>query len=223
MIGGFPTGIPPRRGFLVTTAVAAVVVAFAYSTPGLDYVALFFGVLILACLGAAWTYRLVRTLRSKQLPTPTGSAAVRWAAFPAIVLAGLAVGMSGAALELRWLVSLSSLRSTVAGLPVVDVAPDEPWRTVELHRTIGLYPVKRADQLPAHGTVFHDSVGILTDDAGLAELPAGPDPVVFGRWFDHVAFRHLGGDWYAWVGTTPGSQNDTRRPWWFITGYRDAS
>jgi hypothetical protein len=201
MIGGFGSGIPPRRAFLLATSVAAVTLAFAYSTPGVDLVTLFWGTWLCAGLGAAWAVRLVRALQNRQLPTPTRADVVRWAAVPVILLGALGLGRSGAALELRWLASVSALDETVQGLPPVDVGRNEIWPSVPLPRTVGLYPVVLAEQVPAGGTVFRDSYDIVADGGGFAHLPQGPDPDLFDREFEHVEFRHLGWDWYAWVGT----------------------
>lgn len=201
MIGGFGSGIPPRRAFLVATCGAAATLAFAYSTPGVDLVTLFAGTWLSAGLGAAWAVRLVRALQNRQLPAMTRADVVRWAAVPVIILGALGLGRSGAALELRWFVSLTALEDAVQGLPPVDVPPGEPWLDATLPRTVGLYPVVRAEQVPAGGTVFRDSYDIVADGGGFAHLPQGPDPDLFDREFDHVEYRHLGWDWYAWVGT----------------------
>lgn len=185
---------PPRWWFHGVLAVVSGFLLWA-STQGFGGFLLLAAVVlpVLAVAAVLWAARLVLFVRRRR--------AWSWwfAVAPAGALLVLGLFVADVPQRARWDASRPAFERVVAGLPPAPAAGDD-WQPVDVPARIGAYGVQAAYRVHDGGLVFYDDTGSgLADDAGIAYLPAGPDPSLENGSFEAPSFEHLGGPWYAWT------------------------
>jgi hypothetical protein len=169
-----------------------VIVLWAFSFPGVHFIAVIPCIWIVAIATITWAVRGVTYLVARRHGTASGSA---WwfalAPLGAVVLGALL--SASVPLRLRWELSKPAFDDAVE-----EVRSDpEGWSTWTRGR-IGMYTVNVVRVVP-QGILFYDDVGSFIDDAGFAYLPEGPSDDMVSGVFENPQWFALGDHWYAWT------------------------
>lgn len=182
------TGRPATIGFLVVVLACGGSVVWAFSYPGVP-----FSVLLVAFLLGLFVLGL--GLRVARRPGPLGIAV------SSLVLVLVAASMlisSGAPKQVRFAASQEAFAAVVAGVPVPTGNASDMWTTfsADCPAMIGSYTIADCRGF-GPGYLFLQYDDAVTDDSGIAYLPAGL-PVDADGQVDS-GLTHLDGPWYAWT------------------------
>ncbi|MEV6928045.1 hypothetical protein AB0M46_26570 [Dactylosporangium sp. NPDC051485] len=145
--------------------------------------------ILVGCFWLGWTIYVARTTGGWR----------RWFLIgPVIGVLTLVLLCTGAPFKMRWAASQGAFAAVVAGHPIPP--PGSAWESFTVPRRLGLYSITRAGWMPG-GAVFYEAHGDVFYDAGFAYLPGGPTAVDTAL-FESSQFRHIGGNWYRWTGTS---------------------
>ena len=183
---------PPRLVFHGVLVVTGLIVLWAFSFPGVHFLAVFPCIGIVGVAAITWVARAITYLVARHRGTCRGRAA--W--FAVAPLGAVALGALLAThvpLRLRWEFSKPSFDDALE-----DVRSDPNGLTEWNPRRIGTYKINIV-RVVQQGIVFYDDVGALFDDAGFAYLPEGPSDDMANGNFENPQWFALGDHWYAWT------------------------
>jgi len=177
--------VVPPSAWLFVYAVAAfpgVLLLFAASVPGGDYLAFLASLRLGALVAITWLFAFGVLAIVRRLRLDRGTWA-RWLAVPAMGVLAVAIALSGLPLWARFQASRAALEDAVARIQAGEaVAPG--W--------IGLYQV--ADVSTDEGDVWFLVDGAcFIDECGFLYVPGLP-PTATGRLF----LDHVDGPWWQW-------------------------
>lgn len=183
---------PPRRLFHGVLVATGIVVLWAFSFPGVHFIAVIPCIWIVGVAAITWTVRGVTYLVARRKGKAHGSA--WWFALAPLGAVALGALLSASVpLRLRWEFSKSAFDKAVE-----DVRSDPEVWSAWNPRRIGMYKVNVVRVVP-QGILFYDDVGSFIDDAGFAYLPEGPSDDMASGIFEHPQWFALGDHWYAWT------------------------
>lgn len=183
---------PPRRVFHGILVATGVVVLWAFSFPGVHFLAVVPCIWIVGLAAVTWVVRGITYFVSRQRGTHAGHAT--W--FAVAPLGALVLGLMLSAnlpLRFRWEISKGAFDDAAR-----DVQSDPDAWSGWNPRRVGTYKINVVRVVP-EGILFYDNVGALFDDAGFAYLPNGPSDDMANGSFENPQWFALGDHWYAWT------------------------
>lgn len=183
---------PPHFLFHAVLVVTGLVVLWAYSYPGVYFIAVIPCIWVVGIAIITWLIRGATYVRARRRGLHRDSAL--WFAIAPIGAVALALLLNtNVTLRLRWQTSKSDFRHAVA-----DVK-DHPASWTGWHpRRIGTYAITSV-WVVDEGIIFYDKTGSFMDDAGFAYLPHGPSHTMANGNFEDPQWYALGDHWYAWT------------------------
>jgi hypothetical protein len=183
---------PPRFVFHGVLVLTGLVVLWAFSFPGVNFLAVLPCIWIVGIAALTWLVRAATYVWARRRGNHEGTAL--WfvvAPAGAVVLALLLYG--NAPLRIRWQSSRSAFQRAV---PEVQAHPSDwsGWHP----RRVGMYTVTTV-QVVGDDVIFYEKTGAFLDDAGFAYLPNGPSKALANGSFENPQWFALGGHWYAWT------------------------
>jgi hypothetical protein len=183
---------PPSRLFHGVLVVTGLVVLWAFSFPGVAFLALVPCISIVGLVGIIWLVRGATYMRARRRAAHCGTA-LWFAVAPAGALVLALVLHTNIALRIRWQTSKSDFQDALAEVR----AHPEHWANSKPRR-IGTYTITSV-RIVDEGVIFDDEVGAFVDDAGFAYLPHGPSTEMANGSFENPQWFALGDHWYAWT------------------------
>lgn len=181
---------PPGFGFHAALVVPALLILWAFSFPGSNFLLLLFVSPWLLLAAVIW---LIRTIACWRWPLDPPARSRRWL-FVSPLAGVLAVTLLWAhvPLTLRFAHAKTSFETYVP-----PALADSKFNDITSHH-IGTYNIVQIYR-NLEAVIFVEATGNFMDDAGFAYLPRGPRPGLGNGSFEAPQFVHLSGQWYAWT------------------------
>jgi hypothetical protein len=183
---------PPGVLFHGALVATGLVVLWAFSFPGIHFLAVVPCIWVVGIAAVTWLVRGVTYLRSRRRAAHSGTALL-FAIAPAGALVLALVLHANFPLRARWQSSKSDFQNAVEEVRA-EPANWASWKP----RRIGTYTITSV-RIVDEGVIFYDEVGALSDDAGFAYLPHGPSTKMANASFENPQWLALGDHWYAWT------------------------
>lgn len=167
-------------------------VLWAYSFPGVNFLAVVPCIWIVGIAAVIWLVRAVTYVRAGRRGNHEGSA-LWFAVAPAGAIVLVALLFANVPLRVRWQSSRSDFQHALTEVQA-DPGSWSGWHP----RQVGRYTMTTA-RVVGDGVIFYEKTGSFLDDAGFAYLPDGPSDTLANGSFENPQWLALGGHWYAWT------------------------